>query len=470
MHDPPELVLEKILSYLSLVDRLRSRAVSKRWCQMIDSLKVKTLCYSDRPIGFLFGKSRFVPTFISSPGFESFFFNAFCRSIRCHLKRLHLCVLNAYGKETAFAQFLNSFDQLEELNIIRFANILELNLPMLQSIQLGEKAAIGKLTLDTPRLKKVHLLRYFNLNLVHESVEMLYINMLEDITELRSGEPLELAKRLGKLKYCYVKSSLFSNYHFLFRLKQLQEVHVYQRICAHALITGKRQYGRDHLMIYLCGLLLNDLDDPLFDYKRLPHPGGFMGNTLAFLAENLPILADNPFPFCRQLYYSAIELVPARLKTSLLKRFVDFDTLKVDIPVKQIQHFLDFLTSFKHIAALCFSGSDQAQDLFNRLPDHCAVQQLAIYQAVPDFEFLFRLKHLIHLKVGTSSFGIELIRRAFEELKFLSYFQLVYKERIIEICIEANIDNQKQFAVKFRNRFPRNFTELNDAIKFIAEN
>ena len=78
MDDLPELAFEKILSYLSLEDRIKSRAVSRRWYTKINSFKAKSLCYSERPIGFIWSMDRFVGNecalnFISSPRLDSFF-------------------------------------------------------------------------------------------------------------------------------------------------------------------------------------------------------------------------------------------------------------------------------------------------------------------------------------------------------------------------------------------------------------
>ena len=49
LNDLPVLPFEKILSYLSLQDRILSRAVLRRWCWTVDSFKTKHLCFSDRP-------------------------------------------------------------------------------------------------------------------------------------------------------------------------------------------------------------------------------------------------------------------------------------------------------------------------------------------------------------------------------------------------------------------------------------
>ena len=97
MDDLPMLPFEKILSYLSLEDRIRSRVVSRRWCKWIDSSRVNSLFYSNRPSGSIEESARlvsgaYVHNFTSSIGFDSFFV-PFSQSILSSLKRLRLCDL-----------------------------------------------------------------------------------------------------------------------------------------------------------------------------------------------------------------------------------------------------------------------------------------------------------------------------------------------------------------------------------------
>ena len=63
LNDLPVLPFEKILSYLSPQDLLKSRAVSRRWYRMINGFRVKRLFYSKRLN--LIGSSRFEP-FVST--------------------------------------------------------------------------------------------------------------------------------------------------------------------------------------------------------------------------------------------------------------------------------------------------------------------------------------------------------------------------------------------------------------------
>ena len=122
MDELPELPFEQVLSYLSLEDRLKARAVSRGWRNMFDRYPVRNLCFSSRPSDFIKGKSRwvsgaFAKNFINFNfiRFESFF----SQTILSSLKRLRLCDLDLTEEDrAAFARILNSFVKLEELDII----------------------------------------------------------------------------------------------------------------------------------------------------------------------------------------------------------------------------------------------------------------------------------------------------------------------------------------------------------------
>src|SRR5699024_6613732 len=142
MDDLPELPFEKVLSYLSLEDVIKSRAVSRAWKLKTDNFRVKSLCYSSRPSGFIWQKVRWVSgafsqNLISSTRFASCF-NTFRHSMLANLKHLRICELDLEEENrTAFTGILQSFGQLEELGIIRFRSSpsspaieFELSLPM----------------------------------------------------------------------------------------------------------------------------------------------------------------------------------------------------------------------------------------------------------------------------------------------------------------------------------------------------
>ena len=170
MDELPELPFRKVLSYLSLEEVIKLRAVSRSCQWMIDNYRVMHLCYSRVPIGHIIEKNlwvtgAFTQNLIVSTKFESFF-KTFSQSILSHLKHLRLYDIdfNA-GNRTAFTRMLNSLGQLEELDlvgkwILRTNNKqrqLKLKLPMLKSVLFEQVLGIKKLTLEAPNLKKVKI-------------------------------------------------------------------------------------------------------------------------------------------------------------------------------------------------------------------------------------------------------------------------------------------------------------------------
>ena len=422
MDDLPDLPFEKVMSYLDLEDVIKSRAVSRSWRDKINMFRVKSLCYSTRPIGFIYGKSRlvngpFAQNFISSNQFEHFF-STFGHSILSNLKHLRLC--NLYlDKETpkAFAKILQSFSQLEELDIIRFGfpfswphprSELELSLPMLRSIQLEYLSGIDRLTLDAPRLQKVRLNDSLGrMNLVHvDSVECVITDKLAQLA----------VKRLKNLKQLYVKLPSSIDPTLLSSLDQLKEISLDYRDDIPEIFEQKQRYRRTDLKVYLFGLLLNDRDGP----EMSDNFSNFNRETFRYWAENVSRLTDE-IPFYDTLYYDAIEHVAPELAINILKKLTDLTEVIADRPVQNIERFQGVLKSFHKIASLEFHSS-QPQELFDRLPEHCAVQRLAIYHPGPEFEFefLFRLEFLMHLTL-LLEIDAELIRRIFEKLEFI-YF------------------------------------------------
>ena len=407
MDDLPELPFEKMLSYLSLSDLIKSRAVSWRWCKMIDSFKVKSLCYSQRSRDRIFGKSRFVggsfaSSFIRSSGFERFF-NAFGQSIFSNLKKLRLCELNLNISREAFAETLQSFGQLEDLDLILFGFLcdkkmkFELNLPMLNSIHLEELRGIEQLTLDAPRLQKVKLEACLRLDLVHgDSVEKLAAENFK-WTEVM---------KLKNLKHLYTGGLRVVDSTLLSSLEQLKEIHLGDRHSVGGIFEQKQRYGRADLKIFLWGCLLDGPDDPA---KIYPNDWPW-GVSIAHLVENPFRLADEiPFYWC--LYYANIERVAPGLEMNVVNRLIDLFTIYVNEPVQDVQRFLDFLKNLDHIAQLEF-WCCQPQELFDSLPDHCAVQDLLFDDRVCDYEFLFQLKHLTSLTINYS-IDTELIAKSF---------------------------------------------------------
>ena len=457
LDDLPVLPFEKILSYLSLEDRIRLRAVSRRWCNTIDSFRVKCLCCSAIPSGFIFKKTRlvsgaFAQNFISSARLESFF-ATFGQSILAKLKHLRLCRLNINTESLpVFTHTINSFDQLEELDLFNLQDhsspglLLRLNLPMLKSIDFVNLLRI-QLVLDAPKLKKVRLAQLDSVDLVHpESVEWLLIRSVD----------FEV-KKLKNLKHFYcgqIDSTLLSD------LEQLKEIYLTTRSSVAGLFKEKQRLDRVDLKIFYYGCPLNGPDDlPVFENIC-------SSATTDYLVRNVSRLADE-MPFWKRFIYSKIESVAPRTAISLVNRFSDLYGLTVDKRVQDTQRFLDFMKNFDNIISL-FLICDQSKDLLDQLPEYCTVQKLTIFNSPLDLAFTFRLKSLNILRLQFSV-DLESIRKALEELHFLREFRFEYLKRELLIKIDHHSKLFEVIVFPFERIFARaRLSNVNAVIQFIV--
>ena len=471
LDDLPELPFEKVLSYLSLEERLKLGAVSRSCHQKIANYRVRSLCYSERPSGFIYGKSRwvngaFAKNFISFNfiRFESFC-NAYHPSVFSNLRHLRLCDLSFDPEyREAFTRTLNSFSQLEELDIIRAKCTQErtftLKLPMLTSVRLEYLVGFKSLTLDAPRLRMARLVNcsgpFFPvLKLVHgESVEKLIVYDLAHLTA-------NTRKKLTNLKSLYICYLRKMDPTFLSSLKQLKEVQLFYPYYIEQVFQQKQRYGRADLKIYLSGLLLNGPNDPALSltFSEIFHR----------LAEDPSRLSD-VIPFWNNLSYSTFERVTLEPSTiDVLNRLNDLSEFSVNRSVQDIQRFLDLLKNCENVVELEFWG-DQLPELFVRLPDHCAVQKLKIHKPPSDPSILSGLKNLIYLNLPNWRFDAEFIRKFFEELEleFFSCFEFSYIYHYTRRCtIEIEI-HPKRFRVWVEARGEAIVSDLNAAIQFIT--
>ena len=464
----PVLPFEKILSYLSLEDRIKCRAVSRNWHKKIDSFRVNSLCFSERPSGFIDEKGRlvsgeFAQNFIYSPRF-SLFFDVFATNL-ANLKHLRLCELRTVlGNETAFVQALNSFSRLEQLDIINIEYQhsslgfdFELDLPMLTTFWLEKTYGIEKLTLNAPELHKVKLWDCADLFLSFvngESVEKLVITSIEwvEVRELRN------------LKYLYHRGYLSIDSTFLSGLKQLKEFHLGCYENYSEIFEQKRQYGRADLKIYLFGCLLNGPDKPAIDSEI----SGFSESTVDYLAKH-PSRQPEEIPFHEMIYYKTIEAIAPEMALNFLKKLTDLKAITVYEPVPDIESFLDLLKRLPNINEL--QVHDVQWELFDRLPEHSAVQKLYIYKEDLDLkslESLFQLKTLTYLDLSCY-IDAEMIRRVLEGFEFLSNFE--FNISFARVAIE--ITQPKLFKVQIKICWVVSssitVSDVNSAIQFIIK-
>ena len=252
----------------------------------------------------------------------------------------------------------------------------KLNLPVLKSLQLVGLDEIRTLTVDAPRLQRIKLAQCsasLRLNLVHaESVKRLVIaNMKQTaIQELKNLEYI----------YCRYASNFAPT--FLSDLQLLKEIHFGDLKHVQELLDQKQRDGRADLKIYLCGLLLNSPDDLVMtrSFRIL------RDETFAFLAKN-PSRSADEILLVEYLQYESIESVSPGSEFNVLKRLTDLDQISVFHPVQDIQRFLSILKNLDSIVCLYFH-CDQPE-LFDRLPEHCAVQSLHLSSVPSDILSFF---------------------------------------------------------------------------------
>ena len=426
MDDLPDLPFEKVLSYLELGERIKCRAVAKRWLEMIDSLPVASLFYSDKPSDFIFDKHRlviglFAHNYIASAKFEPFF-GHFSRSILCNLRNLRVCdLLDLKERSSAFEAILNSLEHLQTLDLIAVTGLdknLNLRLPKLQSIRLQDLDGVQKLTLSAPNLTKIQISQDhpFTLHLVHP----------ESVCSVSDNNYFHLAfESLKNLDYlcCELLDEISDD--FLANHQKLKEIHLNGRYEAvEALHDQKRRLGRTELKIYYLGLCLDSAGDHFLFRKELNE------EILTYLSENYSRLAEE-LPLARCIKYGSEmqDLVPDEFWRRLihLKRIVLMGRLNADTGVR---NFLEFLKKFDHIPQLLLYTTNQ--QLLDQLPAYCPVLSvqtltIGILNLQLDFTFLFSFKNLLDLHLASTN--PELFPRLFEELRFLRTFHFRYKPK-----------------------------------------
>lgn len=449
MDSLPLLPFEKVLSYLSLDELILSRAVSRSWRACIDNLKANSLCYSGLKRGHLYEKHRLISgrfdrNFIGSHSFESVF-NCFAKSIFSDLKHLRICSL-AMESGLPLVQALNSFGKLEELDLINLhlgpTADSRLNLPSLQSIQIEDLTGFDELTLDAPQLQRIKLWicpfrsAFRRLEIVHvESVERVVTYSMRHLD----------VKKFKNLKY--IAWSDFRSASCLSNLKQLQEIHLTGG-SVHEVFKLKRQYKKNKcdLKIYFCGLQL----DYSNDLRRLPvnDNGDYFPpkEYIDYYVENSARLADEfRVGYQSRLDFSKFENTVSRTPVDFWKRFANLNEIIVSKPIcpRSIREFLQFLENLENVAALRFE-SRQPQDLYDRLPGHCSIQNLWISVAKNlNLEFLFGLKHLTYISLG-HRVSTDFILRVFKEFEFILTLNFLNR---VGSTVDVQLDESKRFAV-----------------------
>ena len=442
MGDLPDLPFKLVLNYLDLGDLIRCRAVSRRWREKVDSIRVESLFFSEWPSGCIINKSRlvvadFVRNYISSPKFESFF-GHFGRSLLGRLRHLRVCDLCLKSRCPAFIAAVHSFSgSLEHLDLVRVDDLcddFELNLQHLKSIRL-EHCEINSLTLIAPKLAELKLwyIGESRLRIVHA----------EPVRSVVADKEYFDVEQLVNLEFFYCRKIAVIKDGLLAGLKQLKEIHLNgNQNALRLLYEEKRKHGRADLKIYHLGLC-----------SISPTPGidGDLGLSEALLnrmADNYSSSADL-LPLYQQLDYAEIEGAFSKLPIDFWSRLTNLEKVYVSRPVRDEKNFFRFLRACdRNVRTLIFYRS-HPQHLFDQLPLHVQnVQFLQINQnsANLDFAFLLNLPNLIDLYV--TKIRLEMVRKVFESLRFVRgfWFELDGQDAFIK-C-----DRSEQLSLRFRGR------------------
>ena len=445
--------LEKVLRYLTLEEVLELRTVSKGWRAWVDNFRADSLCYSAQKRGHIYGKHRLISgkfdrNFIGSTKFESFF-GIFAKSIFSDLKHLRICNL-AMQSGSPLVQALNNFRKLKELDLINLrlgasADRLQLNLPELQSIRIEDLSGIDELTVDAPQLSTIKLwicpLRstFRRLNIIHvESVQHVVAYSM---------------RHLDVSKFENLQDISWSDYRSaecLWDLKKLKEIHLTGGSLKEVFDLQEKYWEEHHLylMVYFCGL---QVDYHYRDMDRLTCKDSgdyFPSNSWIShvyrcvhsdkdpqkLADEFRVRYQSPMD------YSKIEETVPMMPVDFWKRFANLNEIVVSEPIelKKVGRFLQFLENLESVTSLRFE-SRQPQDLYDRLPEHCAIQGLQISVARNlNSGFLCRLKHLINASVVYRVSG-DIILRVFKELQFIRSFTFINRVgSSVEICLDES--------------------------------
>ena len=462
------LPLDIVLDNLGLMDLVQLRAVSKAFRTKIDLFGLKVLCISMFSREHIIGKRRwiankFAQNFVHTTA-PVLFFNALRGQLFSQLQHVRLCDVRLNEESrTVLIQVLNSFQRLKNLDIINlrfellslstryFSHRLELCLPALNHIYLEKLKGFYKLSLDAPKLKSVVFFKCYSLNLVivhTESVESVTIH-----NQHRVAFEIECLKNL---KYLFI-DRVNADSKLLSSLTQLKEIHLNHLDSVQEFLKKRK---RTDLKIFLCGVLVTDLGDPLCS-KSCPQ-NKFVNSLETLLITNSVRLA-NSIPFLSCFRYQPWEGLTLELMSNFLNRFSGVTTIQVDEPIQNVPRFLNLLEKLTHIERLVFILFDQPQELFNQLSERSSVQEslqcLTLSRQPKNLDFLFSLKHLVScrlLDIAHHFGGVQFVRKVLTEFPVLAYFEFFHKSwdsnarrQIKRVVVLIKYDRQlKEFSVQ----------------------
>ena len=430
----------------------------------------KIICLSNVSKGYIFGKKKLVtletivhsPT--GSPPSNRLPFDP------ATIEHIRICQMSPNDQQISGLHLFSNIKKLEIWDCtINSISEVNLNFPLLVTVRLQEVRGIEKLNLNASKLLNIWVvscdrLKVFLVN--GDSIKTVVTTVLQTVE----------MEKIKNLKYLYLYGGQMDP-SFLSGRDKMKEVHLGDESLVSNLFKQKKQ-DRPNLKIYLYGCLLNGTDDPIVSCESLED--GL--NHYPCQAEHLIRLADN-IPFLFELNYSAMARIVCGLEISVFSRFSCLSKVIVDQPIREsneVERVLKFLKNLPSIYELEFvDQSDESldwqesgfprdltdwwpQELFDRLPDHCAVQDLTIGGKVSNFNFLSRMIDLIELDVD-ASIGERVISDVLNNCAYLSTFKFRFAAYIVKISIAS-----RRFTVSVEGE-SRTFTQVEPVINFIVE-
>lgn len=475
MDDLPDLPLEKLLGYLHLTDLVRCRRVSRRWYEKISAFKVRSLCYSDLAGGQVESKHRlvvgdFARNYLRPAEFEQFFGSLLGRSMLSGLRSFRLCDVNVNTsnreKSSALARILQSFGQLEELDLIRVifppSPNEKLNLPSLRRIRLEDS---DSLDLKAPRLAEIDVL-----NNIRPRLTIRYCLSVQRLLT-RSDDWLNV-QQLSNLQVLVCGRLRNAGDKFLDRLKQLKELHLNgPREVLVKLHEQRRRLRRNSLQIFYQGLCLDapqDYGDQI-ESQEFDHQHKFLEvGVLRCMIANASRLADR-LPLYQAIRYTDIESMVSRIPADFWARLSHLRVVGVNDKVKNVDHLLAFL---KNCDVECMEFTHrQPQTLFDRLPSSClSLRKIGFFCNNPtlNLTFLLELRHLMSFKfVHQNQVDLELIMKCFQRLQFIRTFEFLHVHDGHRLNVHIGIDQSEQFylGINFRRMTCAHLDELFELLR-----
>lgn len=472
----PVLVQKKIIEYASLENQM-ILAKDEKFRDMVFGLRTKHMCYTDVLIDNMYqadkhAQGSFGPNYVQWHDFSTII-EEHGRNLLQNLKFLHLVDADFKfldrNRMNFLADQISSFRQLEELKIVRsnyrkeFSNgskqaVKYLNLTLehnnLKKFHI-ENAIHGVqiLILRTPNLTSLVVKGSQNTKLQIEkpgitTIEKLTITSLRDLISRTQVDPrtaVDLTE-FQNLKYLYILNSekIDEEPEFLEHLLRLTEIHLQSPQTVRSVLRTIQnpdfarfnEYQRGPT-VYYHGLRIDNVDDEILAIE----PSEFNGVINEDILQRLVDLEDNAnendtrlatqIPLYHTIRFTEEIDIDIDKWPKFSRRLIDLETIEIDNGGKGQENLLKILEKSPNIKSLDFSGSlADVSRLFEKSCKVDKIQKLSIQR---------------NNGQTTSEIG---------KLNFLSKFSNLISLELIDMFVETQLDEIKNFIQKIFNQHP----------------